>query len=228
MDRVKLIQSLMKQKGLKNYLEIGVFNGHVFFRIKSTFKIAVDPEFQFDVLRRLGKTIINPYNVFNKYYLKTSDDFFEQDAPGLFAKNKIDIALVDGMHEYAYALRDVENILNYLNDDGVIIMHDCNPASKEAARTYEEWKEKGMTGQWNGDVWKAIVHLRSLRKDIDVFVLDCDYGLGIITKRKPENNLNFSPLQISSFTYEEFNANRGQWINLKRADYSYEYFKLEP
>lgn len=228
MDRVKLIQSLMKQKGLKNYLEIGVFNGHVFFRVKSTFKIAVDPEFKFDVLRKIGKTIINPYNLFNKYYSKTSDDFFEQDAPGLFAKNKIDIALVDGMHEYAYALRDVENILNYLNDDGVIIMHDCNPANKEAARTHEEWKEKGMTGQWNGDVWKAIVHLRSLRKDIDVFVLDCDYGLGIITKRKPENNLNFSPLQIGSFTYEEFNANRGQWINLKRADYGYEYFKLEP
>jgi len=217
----------MKQKGLKHYLEIGVFNGHVFFRVKSTFKIAVDPEFKFDALRKMGKTVINPYNIFNKYYSKTSDDFFEQDAPGLFTKNKIDIALVDGMHEYEYALRDVENILDSLSDDGVIIIHDCNPATKEAARTYDEWKAKGMTGQWNGDVWKAIVHLRSLRNDIDVFVLDCDYGLGIVTKRKPENNLNFSLQQIISFTYEDFNANRAQWINLKRADYSYEYFKLQ-
>ena len=227
MNRITLIQSLMKQKGLKNYLEIGVFNGHVFFRIESTFKIAVDPEFKFDALRKIGKTIINPYNLFNKYFSKTSDDFFAQDAGHLFAQNKINIALVDGMHEYAYALRDVENILNYLSDDGVIIMHDCNPATKEAGRTYEEWKAMGSSGQWNGDVWKAIVHLRTLRKDIDVFVLDCDYGLGIITKRKPENNLNFSLQQIKSFTYEDFNANRAQWINLKRADYSYEYFKLK-
>ena len=227
MDRVTLIQSLMKQKGLKNYLEIGVFNGHVFFRIKSTFKIAVDPEFKFDALRKIGKTIINPYNLFNKYYLETSDDFFTQDAPALFTKNKIDVALVDGMHEYAYELRDVENILNYLSDDGVIIMHDCNPATKEAARTYEKWKAMGSTGQWNGDVWKAIVHLRSLRKDINVFVLDCDYGLGIITKRKPENNLSFSVQQINAFIYEDFNANRTQWINLKRADYCYEYFKIK-
>lgn len=68
MNRVTLIQSLMKQKGLKNYLEIGVFNGHVFFRVKSTFKIAVDPEFQFDALCKFGKTIINPYNLFNKYF----------------------------------------------------------------------------------------------------------------------------------------------------------------
>lgn len=131
------------------------------------------------------------------------------------------------MHVYAYALRDVENTLNYLSDNGVIIMHDCNPATKEAGGTYEEWNAAGSSGQWNGDVWKAIVHLRSLRKDIDVFVLDCDYGLGIITKRKPENNLSFSPGQIQSFTYEDFNANRAQWINLKRADYCYEYFKLK-
>ena len=227
MNRITLIQSLMKQKGLKNYLEIGVFNGHVFFRIESTFKIAVDPEFKFDALRKIGKTIINPYNLFNKYFSKTSDDFFAQDAGHLFAQNKINIALVDGMHEYAYALRDVENILNYLSDDGVIIMHDCNPATKEAGRTYEEWKAMGSSGQWNGDVWKAIVHLRTLRKDIDVFVLDCDYGLGIITKRKPENSLSFSLQQINSFTYEDFNANRAQWINLKRADYSYKYFKLK-
>lgn len=227
MNRVTLIQSLMKQKGLKNYLEIGVFNGHVFFRVKSTFKIAVDPEFQFDALRKIGKTIINPYNLFNKYFSKTSDDFFAEDAPGLLAQKKIDIALVDGMHEYGYALRDVENMLTYLGEDGVIIMHDCNPATKEAARSYQEWKAAGSTGQWNGDVWKAIVHLRSLRKDIDVFVLDCDHGLGIISRRKPENNLNFSAEQIQAFTYEDFNANRAQWINLKRADYSYEYFKLQ-
>jgi hypothetical protein len=229
MNRVQLIQSLMKNNagGGKNYLEIGVFNGHVFFKIKSTFKIAVDPEFKFDTLREIGKIIINPYNLFNKYFSKTSDDFFVEDAPRLFGQNKIDIALVDGMHEYEYALRDVENILSYLSDDGVIIMHDCNPATKEAARTYGEWKETGSSGQWNGDVWKAIVHLRSFRKDIDVFVLDCDYGLGIITKRKPESNLNFSLQQINSFTYEDFNANRAQWINLKPADYGYEYFKLK-
>ena len=217
----------MKQKGLSNYLEIGVFNGHIFFRVKSTFKIAVDPEFTFDTLRKIGKTFINPYNLFNKYFSKTSDDFFVQDAPRLFAKKKVEIALVDGMHEYEYALRDVENILHYLKDDGVIIMHDCNPQTKEAARTYEEWEAKGKTGQWNGDVWKTILHLRTFRKDIDVFVLDCDHGLGIITKRNPENNLNFSLHEINSFTYEDLNAHRKEWINLKPDDYMYEYFKLK-
>jgi hypothetical protein len=227
MNRIKLIQSLMKQQELKNYLEIGVFNGHVFFKVRSTFKIAVDPEFRFDTLRKIGKTFLNPYNLFNKYFSKTSDDFFAQDAPRLFRQKKVEIALVDGMHEYAYALRDVENILHYLTDDGVIIMHDCNPQTKEEAGTYGEWKAIGKTGQWNGDVWKTILHLRAFRKDIDVFVLDCDQGLGVITKRKPGNNLNFSLQEVQSFTYKDFDANRERWINLKPVNYIYEYFKLD-
>ncbi|HVZ96863.1 MAG TPA: class I SAM-dependent methyltransferase [Chitinophagaceae bacterium] len=217
----------MRQRGLKSYLEIGVFNGHVFFRINSRFKIAVDPEFRFDFLRKLGKILINPYNIFNKYFQKTSDDFFRDNAPALFLKNKIEIALVDGMHQYEFALRDVENILNYLTDNGVIIMHDCNPATAGAARSFDEWQQQGMSGQWNGDVWKAIVDLRSLRKDINTFVLDCDYGLGVITRRTPEKMLLFSKADIQHLTYDQLDSNRNEWLNLQPADYANEYFNLK-
>lgn len=215
----------MRNKGLKNYLEIGVFNGHVFFRVKSTFKIAVDPAFVFDTMRKTGKIFVNPYNIFNKYFLKTSDEFFLEYAPGIFNKKKIQIALIDGMHEYSFALRDVENTLRYMSEDAVIIMHDCNPRTKDNAGTFEEWKAKG-TGDWNGDVWKAIVHLRSLRNDINVFVLDCDQGLGIITKGKPENRLSFSKEDIQAFSYDDFDANRKEWLNLKPENYFFEYFNL--
>lgn len=225
MDRIKLIKFLLNQKESKNYLEIGVFNGHVFFKVKSTFKIAVDPEFKFDFLRKTGKTIINPFNLFNKYYLKTSDDFFNEDAAVLFHSKKIDISLIDGMHEYGFALRDVENTLRYLDENGIIIMHDCNPLTKEASIPFNEWEAKGMTGTWNGDLWKTIVHLRSLRKDINVFVLSCDHGLGVITKRKPENSLDFSVEQINSMTYQDFDKNRDQLLNLKTPDYIFQYLQ---
>ena len=227
MDRLQLIQSLMKQKRLKNYLEIGVFNGHIFFKIKSKFKIAVDPEFRFDSLRKWGKTLLNPYNLFNKYFTKTSDDFFNQDEKELFAHRKIQIALIDGMHEYEYALRDVENTLNNLADDGVIILHDCNPQTKAEGDTFEEWVLRGSRGVWNGDVWKTILHLRCRRDDINVFVLNCDHGLGIITRGTPENRLDYNLQQINQFNYDDFNTNRNSWINLKPADYVYKYFKLE-
>lgn len=226
MDREKVILTLMKQKKLSNYLEIGVFNGHIFFRVKSTFKIAVDPEFRFDTLRKAGKLFLNPYNLFNKYFKKPSDDFFTEDAPELLADRKLEIALIDGMHEYAYALRDVENCLTYLTDHGVIVLHDCNPKVKEDSVFFEEWKARNFTGTWNGDVWRTLLHLRSLRDDINVFTLDCDHGLGVVTFGKPENPLNFTLEEIEKFTFEDFDANRSSWINLKPADYFYEYFQL--
>jgi len=226
MDRLEIIQTLMRKKKLNNYLEIGVFNGHIFFRIKSDFKIAVDPEFRFDGLRKAGKLFLNPYNIYNRYYSKTSDAFFEQDAPGLFARKKLDISLIDGMHEYAFALRDIENALHYLSGDGVIIVHDCNALTAESACSFEEWKARGFTGTWNGDVWKAILHIRSLRKDCTAFVLDTDHGLGIITKKPDHNPLDLTRDQIDQLTFTDFNMNRKEWIGLKPQEYFNDFFRI--
>lgn len=220
------MQALHSQKKLKNYLEIGVFNGHIFFRMASNFKVAVDPEFQFDALRKIGKTILNPYNIFNQYFEKTSDAFFQEDAPRVFANKKVELSLIDGMHEYDFALRDIENTLRYLDKNGVIVIHDCNPLTKDAACSFAEWKARNFTGTWNGDVWKAILHLRSLRSDLNAFVLDCDHGLGVVTYGAPERKLSFTPDQIKQFTYEDFNKNRAEWLNLKPADYFYKHFGL--
>lgn len=139
----------------------------------------------------------------------------------------MEIALIDGMHEYIYALRDVENTLNYLTKNGIIVLHDCNPQKKEDAVSFEEWKARNFKGTWNGDVWRTILNLQSLRDDLNVFTLDCDHGLGIITRGKAKNKLNYSLQQIEQFSFEDFDANRESWINLKPADYFYEYFQLK-
>ena len=83
----------------------------------------------------------NLSNLNARYYEMPSDEFFKQHAAGLFTQQAVDICLVDGMHEYHYALRDVENALRYLQQDGVIIMHDCNPASAAEAISFEEWEK---------------------------------------------------------------------------------------
>ena len=228
MNRLKAIRLLMKHKNLKNYLEIGVFNGHIFFRIKSKFKIAVDPDFTFDKLRILGKIILNPLNIFNKYFKKTSDHFFSNDAALLLSNTKVDISLIDGMHEYDFSNRDVENVLEYLSKEGVIIMHDCNPLTKEAACSFEQWKQRDFEGTWNGDVWKTILYLQCTRQDVQVFVLDCDHGLGFVTKtNEPSKLLPYTKEQIQALTYEDFDKNRNEFINLKSPDYFYDYFKIK-
>lgn len=226
MDRQRVIQTLMENFNLKNYLEIGVRDAHIFFKIKTKFKIAVDPEFIFSTWKKITRTFTNPYNIYNKYYEKTSDAFFAEDAPVLFKDHPLQLSFVDGMHEYGFALRDIENSLKYLTDDGVIVAHDCNPATKDASVSFSDWKKRNYSGTWNGDVWKAILHIRSTRKDLTAFVLDADQGVGVIV-RKPDNNpLRFTPQQIENLTYEEFDKNRKEWLNLQPGDYFYKFFNL--
>jgi hypothetical protein len=71
------------------------------------------------------------------------------------------------------------------------------------------------------------LHLRCLRDDINIFTLDCDHGLGVITWGKQENKLNYTIEQIKQFTFEDFDQNRQSWINLKPADYFFDYFHLK-
>ena len=119
----------------------------------------------------------------------TSDDFFANEAAFL-EQHPIDVALIDGQHSYMQVVRDVENTLRYLRDDGVIVLHDCNPPFALAGRPAASWddfvaQQSGplVIGIWTGDVWKAIVHLRSTRDDLRVAVLKCDYGRRDRTKR---------------------------------------------
>ena len=227
MDRLFFLKELFRKKNFKTYLEIGVFRGRVFFSVPAYNKIAVDPEFQFTASKKIKKIFRRVSNLWAKFYEKTSDDFFVHHAPELFQKNKIDVCLVDGMHEYTFALRDIENSLKFLQRNGVVLVHDCNPVSKEASVSFEEYKNRGFVLDWNGDTWKAIVQLRSFRDDINVFVLDCDQGLGVITFDKPESKLKFTQEEISALTYEQLSENRKEWLNLKEPNYFFEYFGIK-
>ena len=228
LHRREVIQQLIDTKGFKTYLEIGVFLGKLFYSIKAKTKIAVDPNVKFSRFKLFKRSFRykNNTNLTAKSYKLTSDGFFQKKAAFVFRRRPLDICLVDGMHEYSFALRDVENSLKFLQPGGVIVMHDCNPATPEAAMDFATWGTRQYKDDWNGDVWKAVVHLRSQRDDINVFVLNTDYGLGVITFGKPESKLDFSPEQIRNMSYADLDANRKELLNLKDPSYFYDYFKI--
>jgi len=122
------------------------------------------------------------------------------------------------MHAFDYVNRDIDNSLRFLSPHGVIVLHDCNPVSAEAACSFNEWKERGYSGYWNGDVWKSIVHLRATRSDLDVFVADCDHGLGIVTRTAGSNGkppLDLDVSQIGKLTFDDLAKNRSAFLNLQ-------------
>jgi tetratricopeptide (TPR) repeat protein len=159
----------------------------------------------------------------------TSDMFFEQKAAALFSAEKIDVAFVDGLHTYEQTYQDVLNVLSHLSTNGVILMHDCNPPTESSAYPAASWEAAakmnlpGWDGRWCGDVWKAVIQLRATRDDLNIFVLDCDFGIGVVTKRKPDLMLDYSTDQIRSMTFSDLRHNRKQLLNLKSQAYLYQF-----
>ena len=96
------------------------------------------------------------------------------------SKNKIyDIIFIDGLYLYEQSLRDINNSLNHLSINGSIVLHDCNPLSKESQN-----KKRRKLKKWHGDVWKVFSILRMTRKDLNMYVVNVNHGCGIVQRGK--------------------------------------------
>lgn len=193
-QRWDLINHLIKQRNYKKYLEIGVNDGLCIRKINIEHKDGVDPYPGSEV----GGAVVPEIN-----YRMTSDDFFKS-----IDKNIVyDIIFIDGLHICEQVNRDILNSLNHLNQNGIIVIHDCNPTA------YEFQLVPRQTGIWNGDVWKSIVNLRCNRGDLKVSVVDTDWGVGIVhygdqtlyTKQNADYITN---------NWEFFDKNRNEILNM--------------
>jgi hypothetical protein len=219
-NRIKAVQQALDGRVKRVYLEIGVERGWAFVRISADEKIAVDPAFRLSArARRLADAKARA-----THYFQTTSDAFFVNKTAFLQQRGIDVALIDGLHNYGQVVRDVENTLRYLRDDGIIVLHDCNPArasvacpvtSKADFRAQNHW----WRFAWSGDVWKAIVYLRSTRHDLRVAVLKCDFGVGVVRKGLPESRLSYSAAQIDALNYADLAADRERLLNLKPPRY---------
>ena len=138
----------------------------------------------------------------------TSDEFFNKKC-----SQKYDIIFIDGLHVSSQTLKDFDNALNFLNDNGTIMMHDCHPTKIKHVRSYKEFKkQKGRGGSWCGDVWKAIAHLIMTRDDLKIRTVSKDFGLGVI-RRGHGNKSNFD-IPVDQMDFDFLKKNRKELLNL--------------
>ena len=220
MTKVDFINSLVKLDS--NYIEIVVRNGENFFAIRTKSKIGVDPNYFFSK-RFYLKSFCKSFNWNYKMFRKTSNEFFEFDANKVYKHKKIDVAFIDGLHRYEQCLHDAINCLRYLSHDGCIIFHDCNPLSMEAASP----KLPREAINWNGDVWKAIHHLRKYKNYFECFTLDFDEGIGVLRIINSNYfkiiNEIMPDAQIKDLTYNDLVSNRKDLIGLRKYEFSKNY-----
>ena len=171
MKRTDIINQVIRLKKFRTYLEVGIFN----------------PEGNFDEIgcpRKIGVDIAvsRPPNVLKV----SSDEFFalvrKGDSLFLPPAGCWDCIFIDGDHRAEQARKDLHNALDFLALGGVILMHDCLPASVSAATP------EYHPGGWSGEVYKVFLEVRA-REDLSSFCINTDNGVGVVWKAPNEHRL---------------------------------------
>ena len=131
----------------------------------------------------------------------TSDEYFKK------FKDKFDLIFIDGLHHYNQVKKDINNSINFLSENGVILLHDCLPNN-----VYDQAIPR-CTFKWNGDVWKAIVEARC-RNDLDTYTCYADQGIGIILKRPNRNMLNLGHENYHKLMFKDYFYNYKSYMNI--------------
>ena len=181
-SRLDIIQTIIKKKNYKKYLEIGCFDDELFNHIDCLKKVGVDPV--------SGGTI-----------RATSDQFFNKN------NENFDCIFIDGLHEYTQVKKDISNSLKFLNEGGIILLHDCLPDN------YYEQAIPRCQWIWNGDVWKVIIEYRN-SKDVDVYTCNADHGIGVIFKRPNRNLLSYPKKNYLNLKFDEYFHNNKKLMNI--------------
>lgn len=182
--RTDLINFLIQKNNYKSYLEIGLEKGDNFQCINCDKKVSVDPD-----------------TATNATFHLESDAFFAQN------EDFFDIIFIDGLHHCDQVYKDIKNSLKFLKEGGTIVCHDMNPFNREL----QEVPQKPNVW-WTGDCWKAWVKLRSEESDLNMRVLDMDFGCGVITRGSQKKIWLHAKAENLDYSY--LNFDRKYLLNL--------------
>lgn len=195
MTRTDIINHLIKTRGYKSYLEIGVQGGINFDAVEIEYKIGVDPD----------PTVTSNYTLH-------SDIFFYNNQEGVWTAHHtgepmtFDLIFIDGLHHSDQVLKDIYNSSKILNPGGIIVVHDANP--QEEAHQLRDFQP----GTWNGDVWKALAWLQAVGVKIET--VDTDQGCALIEKQEIPD---ISEADLS-MEWDDLVENRQAFLNLISVD----------
>ncbi len=160
----------------RTYLEIGVANGATLeLADPATLALGVDPEPQ----------PRNPPGPNARIYALTSDEFFAQiDVAKKLGGLPVDLAFVDGMHLFEFALRDFIAIERLCTRASTVLVHDTYPLNRATAA------RERTTHFWSGDIWRLVLVLKKYRPDLAIHTIAAmPTGLTVIRNLDPGSRI---------------------------------------
>lgn len=188
------------------YVEIGVASGDSIALLPPTVRaIGIDPD----------PAVTRPLSACTTIFAETSDDYFAtHDVLADLGGRHIDVAFIDGMHLFEYALRDFTNIEKYCTRQSTILIHDCLPLTRLTA------DRNRQTSFWSGDIWRLVLILRKYRQDLQVNVVATGpTGLGVVRCLDPQsrvlmNNFDDIVAEMLAVDYSVLERNKGGMLGL--------------
>lgn len=152
------------------YLEVGVASGKS-LRLASCRSVGVDP----------GYAITVPLDGDVALFRTTSDEYFSSPDPlAPTGGVPFDLAFIDGLHLFEFALRDFINTERSCSRHGLIVFDDVLP------RTVDEAARQRVTKAWTGDVFPILEVLAEYRPGLSVLPVDTQpTGLLLVTGLDP-------------------------------------------
>ncbi len=156
MDYLEFLRRVHDVLEPQNYLEIGVRWGHS-LGVARCNSVAIDPAFS------INQELAAPIHL----YRTTSDEYFARPDPlAATGGQPFDLAFVDGLHLFEFALRDFINAERHSRPSGLLIFDDVLP------RTVEEAARDRTTRQWTGDVYSIVPVVQRFRPDLITIPID--------------------------------------------------------
>ena len=179
----------------RTYLEIGVSSGATLALANpSTRALGVDPAPQ----------LKNPPGPNAKIYPLASDDFFaETDIRAELGGLPVELAFIDGLHLFEFALRDFIAIERLCTRASTVLVHDTYPLDRLTAA------RERTTQFWSGDIWRLVLILKKYRPDLAVHTIGAlPTGLTVIRNLDPASRVLGDRLDeiVAEFLALDFSA----------------------
>ena len=209
---VQVLDRMHEHLKPRTYIEIGVAEGTSIRLVRpGTSALGVDPE------PKIAFAL--PPNV--RVCAETSDDFFSRrDVRTELGGRPVDLAFIDGMHHFEYALRDFMNLERLSLPGSTILVHDCFPHDRRTAQRERE------TAFWSGDIWRLVLLLKKYRRDLSIHTIAAPpTGLLMIRKLDPSSSFiadNLEQLceEFMRLDYGLLNKDRAGKLNLFPNDWN--------
>jgi hypothetical protein len=154
---------------LNTYLELGVQRGQCF---NSVAPLVRKTAYAVDISDQTFGFIKSNKNL--KWFNGKTDDFFAQ-----LEKITFDMVFIDADHNHTSSMKDFDNVFPLVRDNGLILLHDTYPPSKEF-----------IEPSYCGDTYKTAECIKQNYKDkCEIVTLPFYFGVSVV--RKCVKQLNY-------------------------------------